>query len=77
MKLWVTKISAYDTKTGQLKIWCGPEVPGLTHKDAEDYCQNHGLGYCKVIGELIAEIPCKPGTHEPDFNKKIDYENLN
>jgi len=22
---------------------------------------------------LVAKIPCKPGTLEPDFSKKVDY----
>jgi len=30
-----------------------------------------------VIGELIAEIPCKPGTYEPDFDNMTDLENSN
>lgn len=75
MKLWVTEIKAYDPITGELKTWCGPEVPGINHKDAENYCQDNGLGYCKVLGELVAEIPCKDGTYEPNWNKMIDYEN--
>ena len=24
--------------------------------------------------EIVAEIPCKPGTLEPDWCKMIDYE---
>ena len=43
---------------------------------AQEYCELNGLGYCKVVGELIAEIPCKEGTYEPDFNNMIDYENI-
>lgn len=78
MKKWVTEIQAIDPHTGRgLITWCGPEVPGLTLKHAEQYCQQNGLGYCKVIGELIAEIPCKEGSIEADFSKKVDYENLN
>jgi hypothetical protein len=75
MKLWCTEIEAKDPFTGQLKKWCGPEVPGICHNDAERYCQDNGLGYCKVTGELVAEIPCKEGTYEPDFKNMIDYEN--
>jgi len=74
MKKWVTDIMAIDPKSGELKKWCGPEVPGISLKDAEFFCDNNGLGYCKVIGELIAEIPCKKGTYDPDFENMIDYE---
>ncbi len=51
--------------------------PGLTAAMAEQYCQENGLGYCRVTGELTAEIPCKSGTIEPDFDKQVDYDNLN
>lgn len=74
MKKWVTEIKAIDPKTGELKKWCGPEVIGINVKDAENYCNNNGLGYCKVLGELVAEIPCKEGTYNPDFENTIDYE---
>ena len=74
MKLWVTEIEAKDHFTGQLKKYGGPEVPGICKSDADLYCQNNGLGYCKVVGELVAEIPCKEGTYEPDFKNMIDYE---
>lgn len=74
MKKWLTEIRAIDPLTGDIKKWGGPEVPGLSHHDAQQYCFNNGLGYCMVVGELIAEIPCKKGTHEPDFNNMVDYE---
>jgi hypothetical protein len=62
-KLWVTKIIAIDPRQPEIggkpnyKEFGGPNVPGKTQKDAEDYCQNNGLGYCKVEGILIEEIP--------------------
>lgn len=75
MRIWCTEIEAKDPFTGQLKKWCGPDVPGINVADAERYCQENGLGYCKIAGELVAEIPCKKGTYEPDFKNMIDYEN--
>lgn len=56
MKLYTTKIVAVNPLTGKLNDWCGPHVPGISFSDAEDYCQRNGLGYCKVEGELVAEI---------------------
>lgn len=76
MRMWVTEIQAIDPSTGEFKKWCGPNVPGLNLADAELYCQNNGLGYCKVLGELTAEIYCKEGTIEPDWDKMVDYENI-
>jgi hypothetical protein len=76
MRMWVTEIMAIDPVSGVLKSWTGPNVPGINHDDAERYCQLNELGYCNVLGELVAEIPCKEGTNEPDFDKKVDYENI-
>lgn len=74
IKQWVTELKAISPIDGELKRFCGPHVPGFTKKLAEEYCQNNGLGYLFVIGELIAEIPCKSGTFEPDFSKQINYD---
>ena len=57
MKYWTTEIRAIDPIDGYLKNWCGPNVPGESWEDAEKYCQENGLGYCRITGELICEIP--------------------
>lgn len=74
MKLFVTEIRAIDPVSGELKTYCGPNVPGIDWADAERYCREN-LGMCKVIGVLVAEIPCIDGTYEPDWGNMIDYEN--
>lgn len=74
MKTWCTEIMAIDPIDGEMKKWIGPNVPGTTQKDAENYCQHNGLGYCKISNLLVVEIPCKKGTYEPDFENQIDYE---
>lgn len=73
--LYVTEIKALCPYTGEMKTYGGPEVPGISFADAQAYCENNGLGYCKVIGRLVAEIPCKDGTYEPDWDNMTDYEN--
>lgn len=55
MKVFVTQIDAVDSTDGVLKGWFGPQVLAESQKDAEVYCQNNGLGYCKVIGELVLQ----------------------
>jgi hypothetical protein len=30
--------------------------------------------YLILCDEIVAEIPCKAGTLEPDWNRMIDYE---
>ena len=76
MNLYTTIIKAISPNDGKLKTYGGPNVPGITFKDAENYCELNGLGYCKVDGLLISEIPIKDGM--PDFKNRIDYNtNLN
>lgn len=77
MRYFVTGIRAVCPKTGELLTWHGPVVPGISYADAEAYCEKNGLGYCAIIGELKAVIPCKPGSMEPDFCGQIDYDNQN
>jgi len=74
MKIWTTEIKALSPIDGELHTYGGPNVPGINRKDAYRYCEENGLGYCRVDGELICEIPCVQGTHEPDFDNMIDYE---
>lgn len=77
MKKWVTEIQAIDPITKTLKNWMGPYITAETFGKAVIHCQENGLGYCKVTGQLVSEIPCNPGTFEPDFSKRIDFDNLN
>lgn len=70
----MTEIEAISPLDSELRTFSGPTVPGITEADAQDYCENNELGFCKVIGELIAEIPCKEGTYEPDVDRMIDYQ---
>lgn len=53
---WVTEITAVDPLDGSLKRWIGPNVPGDTESEANEYCQMNGLGYCRVIGKIISEV---------------------
>lgn len=77
MKYFTTQIKAICPIHKELFTWVGPHVPGIDIKSAQKYCDENGLGYCTVIGELVAEIPCKKGTNKPDFNKTIDYGKIN
>ena len=76
MNIYCTTIKAIKPSTGELVNWVGPNVPGISFKDAQDYCENNGLGYCKVDGLLASEVPCKEGTLEPDWDKEVDYSKI-
>lgn len=75
MRLWVTEICALEAKSGQMKTWGGQNVEAPTMLLAQEWCDKNA-GYLKVIGELVAEIPCKEGTYEADFSKMIDHERI-
>lgn len=75
MKIWVTEIKALDANSGEIKTWCGDNVEAPTWELAQEWCDVN-KGYLRVVGELVAEIPCKKGTFEPDFDNEIDYENI-
>jgi hypothetical protein len=75
MKTYTTSLLAVDPTDDKLKKWGGPNIQGISQKDAERYCQLNGLGYLWIEGELVAEIPCKTGSFEPDFKNMIDYTN--
>lgn len=75
MKLWCTEIKALDPHTGEMKTWCGDNIPAPTWAMAQKWCDEN-KGYLNVVGELVAEIPCKPGTYEPDWDNMTDYENI-
>lgn len=73
MKTWVTELYALDHNTGDFKKWVGDNIKAPTWQLAQQWCDNN-KGYLKVIGELIAEIPCKEGTIEPNWDEMTDYE---
>lgn len=74
MKIWTTNIYAIHNVTGELATFCGQYVEAPTRELAQQWCDVH-CGYLHVSDELIAEIGCKEGTLEPDFDNMIDYEN--
>lgn len=51
--VFVTEIKALDPKTGELKTWAGPNVSGISFEHAQAFCDNNGMGYCKVVGRLV------------------------
>ena len=55
-KRWTTEIMATPgaiDDPATLTRWRGPLVPGETLEVAQVYCEENGLGFCKVIGEAV------------------------
>lgn len=75
MKIWLTEFRAIKFKTGEMKTYAGQEVIAPTSLLAQQWCDENN-SCLRVIGELVAEISCKPGTHDPDMSNMDDYENI-
>lgn len=73
MKTYLTEIKAICPITGELSTFAGPEIEAVSFGMAEIYCQENGLGYCRVTGELMAKIPCKKNTMEADFDNMANH----
>lgn len=74
---FVTEIDAINPATGEMCKWQGPHIEAISESHARIICNNTGLGYCKVVGRLVAEIDCVDGSVETRFEKMIDYSNDN
>jgi hypothetical protein len=59
MNLYATEIKAIVN--GDVSLFAGPHVPGISIADAQEYCERNKLGYCTVVGRLIAETNAIPG----------------
>jgi hypothetical protein len=55
-----------------MKLWAGPMVPGVTEKEAKKFCQANGLGYCKVMGSLVCEVPSDTAEYASILNLNKD-----
>lgn len=60
MAKFATTIKAIDPISGQICDFSGPVIEAKTWSEAETYCQENGLGYCKVTA-IIRESPVLSG----------------
>lgn len=74
MNTYTTRIIAM--KDDSLLEFAGPHVQSISFAHAQAWCEENGLGYCTVDGQLLEIIPTKEdGT--PDYANAIKYDNLN
>jgi len=57
VKKYATEILAIDPIDREMKTWTGPIIEAQSESNAFDFCQNNGLGYCNIVGEVVGEIP--------------------
>lgn len=74
MKLWHTQMQVLNQQTKELHWVEGMRVIAPTRQKAQDLLDKYNYHYLVLVGEIIAEIPCKPGTNEPEWNRMIDYD---
>jgi hypothetical protein len=72
MRLFLTEIQAVSVTTGDLEVFNGPKVYGITALDAQINLYNMGLPYCKVTAEETEAInmPTSQGIikQKPKYN---------
>ena len=73
--LWITEIKALRPCDGQMTTFCGPEIEAPTLREAQEYIDKN-MPWCWLLGQLVCEIPCIEGTHDPDFDNSIDYKEV-
>lgn len=74
MKIWTTEMQVLNQQTKELHWVEGMRVKAFTREKAQELLDRYNYHYLILGDEIVAEIPCKPGTLEPDWNKMIDYE---
>ena len=67
MNIYITTVTAVCPVDGSLKKYAGPSIPSISFSEAQNYCNNNGLSYCKVEGLLMAEWSNEGGL--------VDYDN--
>lgn len=70
MKIYTTKIKAICPFTNKLRTYFGPNVQGNTIEEAQQYCEENGIGYCKVFQELVKEV--SSGSKEKIINNNLN-----
>lgn len=74
MKMWSTLMQVLNQKTKELHWVEGMKVKAPTKEAAQRLLDKYDYHYLVLGDQIIAEIPCKPGTLEADWNKMIDYD---
>lgn len=74
MKIWSTEMQVLNQQTKELHWVEGMKVKAFTKEKAQELLDKYDYHYLVLNDEIVAEIPCKEGTFEPDWNRMIDYE---
>lgn len=76
MKIWQTFMQVLNQGTKEL-VWVeGYRVKSPTRESAQRLLDKHDFHYLVLGDEILAEIPCIPGTDEPDWDRMIDFQSI-
>ena len=56
MRQFTTELQAINPKTGELCKWTGEIIEAISYEDAQNYCDEYGLGYLTITGELCEYV---------------------
>lgn len=74
MPFFCTQMQVVNQETKEL-IWIdGMRIEAPNWDLAQEIIDKEDYNYLIITGQLVAEIPCKEGTCEPDWKNAIDYQ---
>ncbi len=53
MNIYITELQALSPITGELTLYEGVRICASSEKQAQNFLNDHGYGYCRVVGKLI------------------------
>ncbi len=56
MRYFTTELRAINVENGELCTFRGQLIEAISFQDAKDYCNENGLGYLKITGELVEYV---------------------
>lgn len=71
MNKYVTEIQALCPKDGMIKQYAGPNVEANNALEAQEWLEENGFGYCKVLGRLISTINTPDGFVHEEIEEEI------
>lgn len=74
MKRWSTEMQVLNQETKELHWVEGMVVISQSRESAQKLLNKYNYHYLVLGDEIVCEIPCKPETLEPDWNRMVDYE---
>lgn len=73
MRTFVTEVQAIDPTDGLLKTFEGLRIESINPKMAQKWCNENGLGFLKVVGELVCDISLDENKGISTYNDLMSF----